>query len=59
MNESKGMTLTLDDYAPAQEAPRSRDGGVDVSADDFNDGDTPAADFQEAPPHTDEDLPFA
>lgn len=60
-NQYQNMTLTLDDYAPAQEAPRSRNGGVDVSADDFDDGADPAqgATFEEAPPHTDEDLPFA
>lgn len=58
-DQYQNMTLTLDDYAPAQEAARSQSGGVDVSADDFDDGTAPAADFQEAPPAADENLPFA
>lgn len=51
------MAITADDYAAAPDTSR----GVDVSADDFDDG-GPApssAAFEEAPPHTDEDLPFA
>lgn len=54
------MAITADDYQTAPE----RGNPVDVSADDFDDG--PAAGFQDAPPHvdteapppSDEDLPF-
>lgn len=46
----KGMALTMDDYAAAPERGKP----VDVSADDFDDG---AGDFQEAPPHGDNEAP--
>ncbi len=51
----KNMAVTMDDYAAAPN--QGRNGAVDVSAEDFNDDPIPA-DFQEAPPHTDADLPF-
>ncbi len=49
-SQYKNMAVTMDDYASAQ--PQGK--AVAVSADDFDDG----AGFQEAPPHTDADLPF-
>lgn len=53
------MAITMDDYA-SSEAPTSRGGGVDVYPTDEEvaamDG---GASFEEAPPHTDDDLPFA
>lgn len=57
----QNMTLTLDDYAPAQEAPQGRSGGVDVPpmSDEEREALTgeSAPQFQEAQP-TDEPLPF-
>ena len=55
-DQYQNMTITLDDYAPAQETPQGRSGGVEVSAVDFCDGEAPA-DFQDAPP-AEEPLPF-
>lgn len=48
----KNMAITMDDYAAAPERGKP----VDVSADDFDDGDDPAP-FQDAPPHGDHDAP--
>lgn len=56
-DQYQSMAITADDYATAPERGKP----VDVSADDWTDeaAAAPSADFQEAPPHTDEDLPFA
>lgn len=55
----QSMAITLDDYTPSS-APVSRGGGVDVypSAEEVAAMDGGAS-FEEAPPHTDDDLPFA
>ena len=50
------MAITMDDYAAA---PVQQGKGVDVTPDDAEMAAMNGAAFEEAPPHSDDDLPFA
>lgn len=52
----QSMAITMDDYAAA---PVQQGKGVDVTPDDAEMAAMNGAAFEEAPPHTDDDLPFA
>ena len=52
----QSMAITMDDYAAA---PVQQGKGVDVTPDDAEMAAMNGAAFEEAPPHSDDDLPFA